>query len=480
MKRIIIRDQTPIAPFGEPASGLRIMNKPLWLLQRDLLAPYCRGGVPEEVDALEQVQAVDEPLLAYKDNLYFNDELIKTFIAEAVQSGRARQIAFARYDKTITTHALNLQSGIRLSADGQYYLADLFYFPSGVVPDPEPLLIDTQPAEMGYYHIPNYMARKGDLVFQVPVRALLSIESWIHVFLANSPLGVFAHARAFEHSIDGGRLKDLRHWLFKPGSDDWRAFRTKLGVSITALRERWFGPRWRNHFFASSKLVKIGKNCSIDPTAVIHGPTVIGDNVYIGAGTVITNSYIGSHVNIMQGCQVMLSVVSDRCYLPFNAALFMTTLMDNSMVAQNSTLQLCVVGRNTFIGANNVFTDFDLLGNPIQTMHQGALREVGMPVLGSAVGHNVKIGSGFLVYPGRMIGSDTTLINADPERVIVRNVPAAELDRATGEPRPVVYKWPHEYDPEGAATAHDQSAEEPLQFQALPQYTHASSMRRHR
>jgi hypothetical protein len=97
--------------------------------------------------------------------------------------------------------------------------------------------------------------------------------------------------------------------------------------------------------------------------------------------------------------------------------------MENSMVAQNTTVQLCVIGRNTFIGANNVFTDFNLLGEPIRTYHQGRLEEVCMPVLGSAVGHNCRIGSGFVIYPGRMIGSDSVLILDSPQvNLIKKNV----------------------------------------------------------
>ena len=119
---------------------------------------------------------------------------------------------------------------------------------------------DTEPREMGYYHIPQYMApNHGDLVFQVPRKAFLSIESWVHVFLANSPFGVFAW----------GRIQEQR------AEESWKE---KLSVSSSTLAARLnpFAPKWRNHFLSSSRLVKIGKNCSIDPTATIHGPTVIG------------------------------------------------------------------------------------------------------------------------------------------------------------------------------------------------------------
>jgi carbonic anhydrase/acetyltransferase-like protein (isoleucine patch superfamily) len=76
---------------------------------------------------------------------------------------------------------------------------------------------------------------------------------------------------------------------------------------------------------------------------------------------VIENCIIGDNVNISQGCQLMLSVVGDGTFLPFRASLFMTTIMENSLVAQNTCLQMCVVGRNTFIGAGSTWTDFNLL-----------------------------------------------------------------------------------------------------------------------
>jgi len=393
MKRIVLREPTPIPPFGEPARELRILNKPLWLLQRDLLARHCQSTMELDID--DQLPTDDVELLIHKDNQFFNGPLIDTFIEQARKAGHACQLAFAADDRAITTHALHLQEGLRRQDD--VYLAELWYYPHGAQETPRPLVVPTEPREMGYYHVPAYMApNHGDLTYQIPLRAFLSIEHWLHVFLANSPFGVFAWARRMEQEVE-------------------HSWRTKLNVSLRAFIER-------KHFLQCSALVKVGKNCSIDPTAIIQGPTVIGNNVHIGAGAVVVSSMIGNNVTIMQGAQVMLSVISDRCYLPFNASVFMTTLMENSMVAQLSCLQMCVVGRNTFIGAGNIFTDFDLLGKPIKTMWKGELHPIGMPVIGSAVGHNVKIGSGFVVYPARMIESDTVLIYADDHAVIPKNV----------------------------------------------------------
>jgi hypothetical protein len=149
--------------------------------------------------------------------------------------------------------------------------------------------------------------------------------------------------------------------------------------------------------------------------------------------------------------------------------------MENSLVAQLSCLQMCVVGRNTFIGAGNIFTDFDLRNQPIHTYHQrkGASQpekeEVGLPVIGSAVGHNCKIGSGFVVYPARMIGSNTTLIYADSEAVVNRNIrPYTTIDNLgfdeQGEPLRTVYTWPRVLEDPNPS---DHDSMEPLQI-SLP------------
>jgi len=100
------------------------------------------------------------------------------------------------------------------------------------------------------------------------------------------------------------------------------------------------------------------------------------------------------------------------------------------IVAQNTCLQMCVIGRNTFVGAGSTFTDFNMFGNvPIRaTNRRGELEEVGQAVLGGAVGHNCRIGAGMVVMPGRMIESDVVLVASPQRRVINRNVTFAESD----------------------------------------------------
>jgi carbonic anhydrase/acetyltransferase-like protein (isoleucine patch superfamily) len=403
MRKYIITDKRLISPFNEKARDLRILNKPLWLAQRDALAPYTREERPTVTSldgVFKDLKDARVETIVYRDNLFFDQPFVDEFIRRARDQKKACQVAFALTDKAITTHALKLQSGIR--REGDVYVADLWYFPYGRENNIRPLVIDTQPREIGYYNVPKYMApNQGDLVFQVPQRAFLSIEHWTHLFIANSPFGVFA---------DGARAeKRIERLDFK-------------------LRVLWRGLLERRHVLSSSALIKKGRNVHIDPSAVILGPVTIGDNVVVQPGAVIDNCHIGNNVTISHGCVLMLSVVGDGCFLPWRASLFMTTLMENSMVAQNTCLQMCVIGRDTFIGAGNTFTDFNMISKPIRVLHRDRLEEVGMPVIGGCVGHNCRIGSGFVIFPGRTIESDVMLAANRESRVITKNVTYAESD----------------------------------------------------
>ncbi|MEJ5222969.1 MAG: DapH/DapD/GlmU-related protein [Anaerolineales bacterium] len=400
MLKLILPAPKPIAPFNEPARDLRIQNTPLWLWQRDILAPYVTRE--QEVPVGARLPLTKEPTLVYRDNLWFDEPYIRAFMDEARKRNRPLRAAFAADDPAFREHALPLS--VSYTPAGNLYLADLWYYPNGPVADVEPLVIDLQSREIGYYHVPSYMAgERGDLVFQVPLRALMAIDTWVHIFIADVVFGLFARGARFEHQLNND-----------------------LGFKIRILSKSLYEGR---QILQNSQLVKIGKNCLIDPDAVIHGPTTIGDNVTVGAGAVIENCIIGNNVNVSQGCQLMLSVVGDGTFLPFRAALFMTTIMDNSMVAQNTCLQMCVVGRNTFIGAGSTFTDYNLIPSPIRALDgNGQLRPSNRPVLGGAVGHNCRIGAGMIVYPARTIESDVVLAASKERRVIDKDVKYEDSD----------------------------------------------------
>jgi carbonic anhydrase/acetyltransferase-like protein (isoleucine patch superfamily) len=400
MRRVILPAPKPIHPFGEPARDLRVHNKPLWTLQRDVLDKYTTST--SELPSGAHMPQTREEMIAYRNNLFFDQGYIDAFITAARKHGRACRAAFSAEAPAFKEHALPLSTSY--TPAGNLYLADLWYYPRGPVADARPLIIDMKPKEVGYYSVPTYMASdEGDLVFQVPERSLLAIDSWVHIFIADVVFGVFSSGVKVEKKLK----EDLK-------------FKVKvLGKALFEGRQ----------VLECSELVQIGENCVIDPQAVIHGPTIIGNNVTIGAGAVVENCIIGNNVNISQDVQLMLSVVGDGTFLPFKAALFMTTIMDNSMVAQNTCLQMCVIGKNTFIGAGSTFTDYNLIPAPIRAMDgNNELKDANRPVIGGCVGHNCRIGSGMIIYPARTIESYVILAATKNRRVIDRNISFEDSD----------------------------------------------------
>ena len=400
MLKIILQDTRLVAPFNERARDLRLQNKPLWLMQRDILAAYTSHEI--ELPPGSPLPDTIEESLVYRDNLCFDEFYMQAFLHEARSLNRPCRAAFSLEDKAFKEHCLPLSDSY--TRKGDLYFADLWYYPKGPAVDVEPLVIDLKAREVGYYHVPTYMAsEQGDLVYYVPLRSLIAIDSWVHIFIMDTVFGLFGRGARFEDKLE-------RDPFFK------------LKVLFTAVMEG-------KQVLESSGVVQYGRNCVIDPSAIIHGPTSIGDNVTIGAGAVIENCIIGDNVNISQGCNLMLSVLGDGTFLPFRASLFMTTIMDNSMVAQNTCLQMCVVGRNAFIGAGSTFTDFNLLSAPLKARDsKGNLIHANRPVLGSCIGHNCRIGSGMVVYPARMIESDVVLVASDERRVIDSDVSFEESD----------------------------------------------------
>ncbi len=406
MRRIILTDTNFITPFNEPARDLRVQNKPLWLWQRDLLANYDIVDEREYPDLAfaKRFETESDESFVHRDNIFFNRALIDEFIERGREGGKPYRLAFSSHDAAIRTHVKPLTQ--TFVEQGDLLLADVWYLPNGIVQidDAEPLIIDSESRERGYYHIPPYLASEfGDLVYYLPRKVFVLIESWVHVFIADILFGVFAQGADVEDRIN-------KEWWYK------------VKILFRSIVEQ-------QKVLANTEVVHIGKNAHIDPSAVIHGFTVIGDNVTIGAGAVIDNCIIGNNVTISQGCQLLLSVVGDGCFLPFRASLFMTTLMENTSVSQNTCLQLCVVGRDSFIGAGNTFTDFNILGGPLRTFtNEGKLEKTNLLILGGCVGHHCRLSSGSIIYAARTIESDVVLLASGDRQFITKNVRYEDSD----------------------------------------------------
>ncbi|KAB2906145.1 MAG: multidrug transporter [Anaerolineae bacterium] len=450
MRKFVIAEEVLIHPFNEPARELSVLDPngkpvPLGLHLNDLVESVIgktslevsltneNGGIFQLKDELERPRyglRPDDEVVVYRDNLYFDREFFVYFLQKAQASGRPCQAALPADDYAWQRYSIpltNLRDYKGSDDRGEFYKIDLYYFPRGWAEPVEwqVVRVPSDAKERGYYNVPDSMSnlklqelesgdslirRDQDLTHFLSWRSCVPIQSWVHIFNANIPLGVFSRGFRFEETAAKSNLLTLKIL--------WR--------SILEQRQ----------FVSCSELVKVGKNCDIDPSAVILGPTTIGDNCKIGAGVVIDNCVIGDNTTLANNCHLMLSVVGANCFLPFRAALFMTTMMDYTIVAQNTCLQMCVLGRNSFVGAGTTFTDFNLLPSPIKAMDAyGEMSEVGQAVLGGCVGHNVRVGAGMIVFPGRTIESDVILIASADRRVIGKGITYDMSDHLTLDDR---------------------------------------------
>ncbi len=408
--RYAIEDKTHVPPFNEPASQLTIGLKPLSIHHEDVFSALIPQGMDlgNPLHRREDFEAVRDPSIVYRDNLWFDMEFLTYFWERAQKLNRACRAAFPADDKAFRTYTLPLTSHFEKGKDENgkpIYLIDLWYLPDGYDPNPTPVVVPSDAKEKGFYSVPDFMTmQQGDLTHFLPARGVVSVESWVHVYYASVIFGTFARASRFDDRV-------ANHNFF-------------------SLKLLWRAALEMKQILSSSVAVKVGRGTVIHPKAIITGPAEIGENCTIGPGVMIDNCTIGNNVTIDDGCVLMMSTVADGCFLPFRTALYLTTVMENTIIAQNTCLQMCVIGRRSFVGAGSTFTDFNLIEQkPIRAMNgKGDLEPAGQIVLGSGVGHNVRIGSGVVMYPGRMIESDVVIVPSPERRVIMRNVTFDQSD----------------------------------------------------
>jgi len=401
MIAIEIRNQCTIRPFGVPARRLRIVGRPLWQHHRDVLLHF---GITECLQAasLADLQRIPfQEAVVYRDDLFFNLDLVSAFLKEARAGGKPSQMGFSAEDPWMSEHAVWLQSVIERKRDA--YSVPFYYLPQGYSERVQLRLMSSSAQEAWYLALPttDHYLRKGlyldaempdRLKFSpcrlfVPRRYLLVIESWVHLLLANVLLGIYSEATSLDETV----------------GNPW--FRKRL--ALRSFLER-------TSPISCSEMVRIGQDCRIDPTATLLGPTSVGDGSIIGPGATVVASVVGQNVTLGQGSQVRLSVLEDGCTFPHEGGAIWSHIMERAII--NSTVGFSVIGSGSFVGrgvhvtdrvlAGNSITDENLGGEMVRTWHRGRLEYTGLFFLGCAVAPNVKIASGQIVYPGRIVEHD--------------------------------------------------------------------------
>lgn len=418
MRHITIQRSRHVDPFNEPASRLSVLNQPLGAWQQNLLAPHCDGvGVVESFDELP----TSGEMIVTSDNLWFDQAFLDAFLSGVRRRRRSARAAFPADDPAF------LQQGLRqltrsYQPHDDLYLVDLWYFPNGVTREVEPVIVHSGAQPVGYHQLPAHLSNEGGgLVWWLPERAVCALDTWVHLLFANVVFGVFQEALWAERRSSRSRLFRMRA--------RWRAYLEEKPV------------------LASSAYVKQGRNCSIHPSTVFHGPVTIGDNVTIGPGCVIAQSTIGNDVTLNGANYFHLSVVGDRCFFPVGAGATQSVFLEGASVGPGAAVEMTLIGRDSSVGGATAFTPYPVLDTPIEVTAGSVSVPVDMQMLGGCVGHNCRIGPGMVIMPGRAIESDVVLMPAPERRVIMQDIRYEESDHhATPDAQRHVRLYPRAYE----------------------------------
>src|SRR5215207_4199978 len=216
MQRYIIEDTRHVPPFNEPASLLTIGTKPLKIHHEELFIKLFKQAIPigQPLRTRTDLLNVRGESLVYRDSLWFDEEFFDYFMKRAYASKQACRAAIPVDDPAFKTYTLPLATMFEFGEDDQgkpIILLDLWFFPDGFNETIIPIVVPSDAQEMGFYSVPDFMTmEQGDLTHYAPMRAVMSIESWVHVYFASVIFGMFGRAARFDRYVKEHNFYNLK------------------------------------------------------------------------------------------------------------------------------------------------------------------------------------------------------------------------------------------------------------------------------
>ena len=181
------------------------------------------------------------------------------------------------------------------------------------------------------------------------------------------------------------------------------------------LRKLFGKPGGKWYYRGLKRLNRIGKNCNIHPKAIIEG-SIIGDNVKIGANSIVRLSRVGSNCSVSDNVSVINSVLGDRTFIA-NSNYINSCLTYEDVFLIHGPYQISVFGKNSSCFAViNCDIRLDQKNINIPTS-QGILDSI-QEFLGIAYGHRSKVGGGNIIAAGRIVPND---LHITPPNSIILN-----------------------------------------------------------
>jgi carbonic anhydrase/acetyltransferase-like protein (isoleucine patch superfamily) len=353
-------------------------------------------------EALEVCAGAGGGLLLLPDNLLLSPDFVTAFLAIAGTRPKVRPLVAAMGPGLAATRYAG-RSVLAPGPDGSLPVP-LVLIPEGVdvdVPttpadlmllaaDAEPVVVDTEEKTK---EIPVSRA------YADPGKDTLSIG-------ATRRLAV--HLTHRSHLINANHDTLASEFLGPGGS------KLRVGLHFLLLGLRYLAGRlWP---FGARRLVsRIGKGCTIHPTAIVEASR-LGDGVEIGAYSIVRASVLGDGVVIEDHSRIIFCVAGDKVRFGSFCSQFACVMMERAHSTQ-LLMQGCVLGRDAVVTAISWFTDVSFGRNIRVEAPRGSdkkLLDSGSRFLGCDVGHDTIVGFQVATSPGRFLPSHCTVVSEAP------------------------------------------------------------------
>lgn len=381
MKAYIVVSGKTIKPFGDSPRDCLIGNETLRASQESVLRSLDIDPVCVEQG---EIHDQDEHLIL-TESLYFNRALLEEFIS---RSRDLKQISVcARKTGLSTQRTIVATQDVDIYDDRVEYR--LRYFPSLSRRGESAAVVIEGGKLKERLRMPEHLTDSPGYDIPLPDKVLMQIDHWTNLWSANM----------VSLLVPVAKIMQTPKWML-------------LGAALRA--------RSLNQWKVAGRLNRIGKNCDIHPTAYVEG-SVIGDNVSIGAGSVVRECHLADNVSIENNVTLNFGVIGAGSYVGDRSIVRFSVIYPDTYFGF-STLSCQMLGRNCFIGDGVTLTDFRLDGKNITVEKHGEIIDTDNRILGSCIGHDCYIAAGSVISPGRAIPNGTRI--TPEERRYIQKVPA--------------------------------------------------------
>ena len=367
MKIYRIISDTKLFHFDDAIGRVPILGKALGEWQNEIVLG--QGYSIEEVT--DETSIIEQEYIIFKEDLFFTQAFFEEALVAAQKSTSSLQFCLEDND-------FNQRFVLPFSKEKEnVYIFDFKY-------------VNKEEALQSYYisqklydfevKLPEQIVKGG--TFSMPQCASFAahIISPFHLLQVNMAMNL-NRSIAIQKGKIQGRFKHLKG---------------KVGVFF--------------FYSALKRLNKIGKNCFIHPTALIEG-SVIGDNVKIGAYSIIRLSHVGNDCTISDNVVVANSVLGDKTHIANSNFIELSMTYEEAFLI-HGPYQFSIFGRNSACFAV-INCDFRLDQENIKIPTAIGIVDSRQPLLGIAYGHNSKTGGGSIIAAGRIVPNNKHIYPPD-------------------------------------------------------------------